>query len=289
MTVPRSGWVKPESDRRLSDLVSVGLLTRVFPADVVDAVVAAAGRTELRQRALPARVVTYFAIVMALHSEGSYEDVFAQLTDGLSWTTGWEQSWSPPTKSAIFQARSRLGYEPLRDLFARVARPVAGVDTPGSWLAGRRLVAIDGTCVDVPDTPANADFFGRPPASRGEQSAFPQARLVAVAECGTHAIFDAVLGPCRTSEIEMARALAGRLKPGMLVLADRGLYGFKLWSQAAGTGADLLWRVKTTLRPRHVQTLPDGSWLARIVATSGANRASTAPLNVIEDSNSSRI
>ena len=163
MTVPRSGWVKPESDRRLSDLVSVGLLTRVFPADVVDAVVAAAGRTELRQRALPARVVTYFAIGMALHSEGSYEDVFAQLTDGLSWTTGWEQSWSPPTKSAIFQARSRLGYEPLRDLFARVARPVAGEDTPGSWLAGRRLVAIDGTCVDVPDTPANADFSGGRP------------------------------------------------------------------------------------------------------------------------------
>ena len=258
----------------------MGLLTRVFPADVVDAVVAAAGRTELRQRALPARVVTYFSIGMALHSEGSYEDVFAQLTDGLSWTTGWEQSWSPPTKSAIFQARSRLGYEPLRDLFARVARPVAGADTPGSWLAGRRLVTIDGTCVDVPDTPANADFFGRPPASRGEQSAFPQARLVAVAECGTHAIFDAVLGPCRTSEIEMARALAGRLEPGMLVLADRGRYGFKLWSQAAGTGADLLWRVKTTLRPRHVQTLPDGSWLARIVATSGANRASTPPLNV---------
>ena len=278
--MPRSGWVKPESGRRLSDLVSVGLLTRVFPADVVDAVVAAAGRTEQRQRALPARVVAYFAIGMALYSEGSYEDVFAQLTDGLSWTTGWEQSWSPPTKSAIFQARSRLGYEPLRDLFARVARPVAREDTPGSWLAGRRLVAIDGTCVDVPDTPENADFFGRPPSSRGEQSAFPQARLFAVAECGTHAMFDAVVGPCRTSEIEMARELAGRLEPGMLVLADRGLYGFKLWSQAAGTGADLLWRVKTTLRPRHVETLPDGSWLARIVATSGLNRASTPPLNV---------
>ena len=258
----------------------MGLLARGFPADVVDAVVAAAGRTEQRQRALPARVVAYFAIGMALYSEGSYEDVFAQLTDGLSWTTGWEQSWSPPTKSAIFQARSRLGYEPLRDLFARVARPVAREDTPGSWLAGRRLVAIDGTCVDVPDTPENADFFGRPPSSRGEQSASPQARLFAVAKCGTHAMFDAVVGPCRTSEIEMARELAGQLEPGMLVLADRGLYGFKLWSQAAGTGADLLWRIKTTLRPRHVETLPDGSWLARIVATSGLNRASTPPLNV---------
>ena len=129
------------------------------------------------------------------------------------------------------------------------------------------MLAIDGTCVDVRDTLANADFFGRPPASRGEQSAFPQARLVAVVECGTHEIFDEVLGQCRSSEIEMARALAGRLERGMLVLADGGLYGFKLWSQAAGTGADLLWRVKTTLRRRDVQRLRDGYWLARIVAT----------------------
>jgi hypothetical protein len=278
--VPRSGWVKPESDRRLSDLVSVGLLTRVFPADVVDAVIAQAGRTQVRSRSLPARVVAYFSIGMALHSEGSYEDVFGQLTDGLSWTTGWEQSWSIPTKSAIFQARSRLGFEPVRDLFTRVARPLARTDTPGSWLAGRRLVAIDGTCVDVPDTPANADFFGRPPSSRGEKSAFPQARLVALAECGTHALFDAAVGACTTSEIELARELVGRLEPGMLVLADRGLYGFKLWTQAAGTGADLLWRVKTTLRPRHVETLSDGSWLARIIATSGTSRAHTPPLTV---------
>ncbi|NMO05335.1 IS4 family transposase, partial [Gordonia sp. TBRC 11910] len=144
------------SDRRLSDLVSVGLLTRVFPADVVDEVIAAAGRTEQRQRALPARVMAYFAIGMALFSDGSYEDVYAALTDGLSWTSRWRHSWAAPTKSAIFQARSRLGFEPVRDLFARVAGPLAGPDTPGSWLAGRRLVAIDGTVVDVPDTPENA-------------------------------------------------------------------------------------------------------------------------------------
>jgi hypothetical protein len=278
--VPRSGWVKPVSDRRLSDLVSVGLLTRVFPPDVVDAVIAEAGRTQARERVLPARVMAYFSIGMALHSDGSYEDVFAQLTDGLSWTTGWAQSWSPPTKSAIFQARSRLGFEPMRDLFARVSHPVARADTPGSWLAGRRLVAIDGTCVDVPDTPVNADFFGRPASGRGEKSAFPQARLVALAECGTHAVFDAVIGACRTSEIELARELVSRLTPGMLVLADRGLYGFKLWSQAAATGADLLWRVKETLRPRHVETLPDGSWRASIIATSGVNRTATPPLDV---------
>ena len=152
----------------------------------------------------------------------------------------------------------------MRDLFVRVARPVARAGTPGSWLAGRRVVAIDGTCVDVPDTVVNAEFFGRPASSRGENAAFPQARLVAVAECGTHAVFDAEIGACRTSEIELARELVGRFTPGMLVLADRGLYGFKLWSQAAATGADLLWRVKATLRPRHVETLSDGSWLARL-------------------------
>ena len=278
--MPRSGWRKSESDRRLADLVSVGLLTRVFPAEVVDRVVADAGRTELRSRSWPARVVAYFSIGMALYSEGSYEDVFAQLTDGLSWSAGWSQSWSPPSKSAIFQARVRLGFEPVRDLFAEVACPLAKPDTPGSWLGGRRLVAIDGTCLDVADTPANAGFFGRPGSSRGEQSAFPQARMVALAECGTHAIFDAEIDGCATSEIEIARKLIARLTPGMLVTADRGFYGFGLWKQAAATGADLLWRVKTNLKPAHVETLSDGSWLAQIRPTSGPNRSTTEPLRV---------
>lgn len=272
--------MKRESDRRLSDLVSVGLLTRVFPAEVVDEVIAAAGRTEQRHRPLPARVMAYFSIGMALYAQESYEDVFAALTDGLSWSSGWSQSWSPPTKSAIFQARARLGYEPVRELFVRVARPLARGDTPGSWLAGRRLVALDGTCLDLPDTPANTEFFGRPASGRGERSAYPQARLVAVAECVTHAVFDAVTGPCRTSEIEMARELLARLEPGMLVLADRGFYGFHLWKRAADTGADLLWRVETNLRPRHVQTLTDGSWLARITPTSGPDRRRSDPLTV---------
>lgn len=142
------------------------------------------------------------------------------------------------------------------------------------------MVAVDGTCLDLADTSANTEYFGRPASSRGEQSAFPQARMVALAECGTHAIIDAEIGPCSTSEIELARGLAGRFKPGMLVLCDRGFYGFKLWAQAAATGADLLWRVKTNLRPRYLESLADGSWLARIVPTSGAGRSRTEPLTV---------
>jgi hypothetical protein len=102
------------------------------------------------------------------------------------------------------------------------------------------LVGIDGTCLDLPDTSVNAEHFGRPGSARGERSAYPQARLVAVAECGTHAMFDAVMGPCTTAEIAASRELAGRLGPEMLVLAGRGFYGFDLWTRAAATGADLL-------------------------------------------------
>jgi len=263
----------------LSDLVSVGLLTRVFPPDLVDEVIAGVGRTEQRNRSLPARVMAYFAIGMALYSDGTYEDVLAQLTDGLSWSSRWSMSWSAPSKSAIFQARARLGAEPLRELFARVARPLAAADAPGAWLAGRRLVAIDGTCLDVADTVESASFFGRPGVNKGEQAAFPQARVVALAECGTHAIFDAVVGPYTTSETELSRELVARLEPGMLLLADRGVYGYRLWQQACLTGADLLWRVNSVLKPRHVETFDDGSWLAEIKPGGNAGRTAV-PLRV---------
>jgi Insertion element 4 transposase N-terminal len=181
-------------------LVSVGVLTRVFPPALVDEVIAGVGRTEQRHRALPARVMAYFSIGMALYSEGSYEDVLAQLTDGLSWASGWRESYSPPSKSAIFQARARLGSEPLAALFERVARPIGDEATPGVWLAGRRLVAVDGTCLDVADTTVNAEYFGRPGVNKGEQAAFPQARVVALAECGTHAVFAARVGAYTQSE-----------------------------------------------------------------------------------------
>ena len=251
------------SERRLSDLVSVGVLCRTFPPDLVDEVIAECGRTELRNRSLPARVMAYFAIGMALHAEGSYEDVLALLADGLAWSSG-EEPLRLPSKSAIFQARARLGADPVRELFGRVAVPLAGPGTPGAWLAGRRLVAIDGTCLDVADTVENDEWFGRPGVMKGERAAFPQARLVAVAECGTHAIFDAVVGGYSTAENTLARQVIDRLEPGMLVLADRGFCGYPLWSRAAATGADLLWRASSKLKPRPIETLDDGSWLAEL-------------------------
>jgi len=248
----------------LSDLVSVGLMTRVFPPDVVDEVIAAAGRTEQRHRSLPARVMAYFAVGMALHSEGSYEDVLGLLTDGLAWAGPDAEPVKLPSKSAIFQARERLGAAPVRALFDRVAQPMATEATPGAFLAGRRMVAIDGTCLDVADTAGNDGFFGRPGVNKGERSAFPQARVVALAECATHAIFDAEVGPCTTSELALSKTLVDRLEPGMVLLADRGFTGFDLWQQASGTGADLLWRATNNVRPRQVETLADGSWLGEM-------------------------
>ena len=272
--MPRGGWRKPASDRRLSDLVSVGVLTRAFPPALVDEVVAGCGRTEQRNRSLPARAMAYFSIGMALHSEGSYEDVLALLTDGLAWTSG-EDPMVLPSKSAVFQARARLGSEPLQKLFSRVAVPLAGTGTPGAWLGGRRLVAIDGTCLDVADTPENSAYFGRPGVNKGERAAFPQARVVAVAECGTHAIFDAAVGKYTTPENTMAVELIDRLQPGTLLLADRGFCGFPLWSRAAATGADLLWRAMPNMKPRPIETLTDGSWLAELRPSGSAGRKAT--------------
>jgi hypothetical protein len=264
-------------------LVSVGVLTRVFPPGLVDEVIAGAGRTEQRHRSLPARVMAYFSIGMALYSQGSYEDVLAQLTDGLSWVSGWQEEYRPPSKSAIFQARARLGSEPLAALFARVATPLGTDAMPGVWLAGRRLVAVDGCCLDVADTSVNAEFFGRPGVNKGEQAAFPQARLVALAECGTHAMFAAQVGPYTQSEATLTGALLDRLEPGMLVLADRGFFSYALWRKAIGTGADLLWRIRTDPagpKPQHLRDLQDGSWLAHLRRATPAAARRQEPLLV---------
>lgn len=262
----------------------MGVLTRVFPPALVDEVIEAAGRTQQRHRALPARVMAYFAIGMGLYSEGSYEDVLAQLTDGLSWASGWAEEYPLPSKSAIFQARQRLGSQPLIDLFAQVAKPLGGPGAPGVWVAGRRLVAVDGTCLDVADTPANEEHFGRAGVAKGEKAAFPMARVLAVAEVGTHAIFAARVGAYGESEGAMAaELLPAALEAGMLLTADRGFFSYALWRTAAATGADLLWRVRTDRagpKPEHIEDLPDGTWLARLRRSTPAAERNAEPMVV---------
>jgi hypothetical protein len=249
---------------QLADSVSVGVLEKAFSRALVDEVIDACGRREQRVRALPARVMAYFCLGLALWSDGSYEDVLGMVSSGLVWAQGGDGPPQMASKVALFKARVRLGPEPLEMLFRRGAVPIGKPDWDDCFLGGRRLLAIDGTTMDVPDTTANDEHFGRAGVSKGERSAFPLARLVAVAECGTHAILDAEIGPYTTSEVGLSKGLVDRFTPGSLVIADRGFYGYDLWVRAAATGADLLWRVKKNLKPVFVEDLGDGSWLGEI-------------------------
>jgi hypothetical protein len=266
--VPRSGWRKPETDQRLSDHISIGVLTRVFPPEVVDAVVAEAGRTEQRQRLLPARVVVYYVLGLALFSHCAYEEVMRMLVEGLSWSQGWATAWNVPTKAALFKARARLGPEPLEALYRQCAAPLATKKTEGAWYRQWRLMSVDGTCLDVADTAANEAAFGRPGSKRPDGvGGFPQIRVLGLAECGTHAIVDATIGKYNEAEQRLLPRLFASFAPGMLVLADRGFFSHALWTEGQATGADLLWRTKRNHVLPVEQRLSDGSFLSRIYPT----------------------
>jgi Insertion element 4 transposase N-terminal/Transposase DDE domain len=281
--VPRAGQLKPPSDHRLTDHVSIGVLTRVFPPELVDGVVAEAERAERRHRLLPARVVVYYVLALALFADSSYEEVMRQLVEGLAWESGWRQSWEVPQKGSIFKARQRLGAEPLELLFRAVAAPLAGEFTRGAFYRGLRLVSLDGTCLDVADTPQNEQAFGRPGSSRREGGgAFPQLRMVALAESGTHAIFNAALGPYRSAEQALAEQLWDSLGEGMLCLADRNFYSFERFPTAAATGAQLLWRVGSSVQLPREQALSDGSYLTHLSHSNHGKRRRGAQVRVVE-------
>jgi hypothetical protein len=261
--MPRAGWVKPESEVSLSDHISIGLLTKTYPPELVDGVVASTERTQLRHRLLPARVVVYYVMALSLYSQASYEEVMRFLVQGLSWLTHWRKGWQVPTKAAIFKSRQRLGVEPMQELFRLTAQPLAGSETEGAWYRGWRVMALDGSCLDVADTEANEIAFGRPGSAREGRAGFPQLRLVGLAECGTHAIVAAAMGPYRGPERELVRRLLPALQPEMLCLADRGLYSFQLWQQAQAQGAALLWRIGTKPHLDASHRFADGSYLAQ--------------------------
>jgi Insertion element 4 transposase N-terminal/Transposase DDE domain len=246
----------------------------MFPPSLVDSALAATGRVEQRSRLLPARLVVYFVLAMCLFSGQSYEEVARLLTDGLR-ERRWRTGWTVPSTAAIWKARSRLGVEPVKRLFSTVCAPVADRETRGAFYRSWRLAAIDGTTFDLPDTTANVAAFGRPPRSgRGEKEVgYPQIRMVGLVECGTHVVFDAALGPLRTGEHDLARRVFGSLRPGILVLADRGFVGVALWQTAAATGADLLWRVRKDIVLPVIEQLPDGSYVSEIFGPGNVHHA----------------
>jgi hypothetical protein len=267
---------------RLSDRISLGVIARAVPPARVQQVLAETGRASERERDLPAPVMVYYAIALALYMGSSTREVLRCLLEGLRWLWGAE-AVKVAGKSGISQARSRLGEAPLRRLYEALVQPIATPATKGAWYRGWRLASLDGSCLDVADTEENRAEFGLPGASRGE-SAFPQLRLVALVENGTHVLFGACLGRTTEGETTLAQAVLGALRPGMLCLADRYFFGFALWQRAASTGADLLWRVKGNLRLPREQVLPDGSYLSTIYPSDKDRRHRTGglPVRVVE-------
>jgi hypothetical protein len=242
------------------------VITKTFPLTKVKAVVAATGKSSQRQRDLPAHVVVYYVIALALYMQASYREVLRCLLEGIQWLLGPAAQVKVAGKSGISQARSRLGWEAVQQLHDEVVRPIAVAATRGAWYGGWRLVSLDGSTLDVADESDNEKAFGRPGASRGA-SAYPQIRFVSLVENGTHVLFGSAMGDYRAGEITLAQKVVRSLRQGMLCLADRNFFGFSLWNQARKTGADLLWRVKKNLRLRREKQLADGSYLSRIYAS----------------------
>ena len=263
---------------RVSDHISLGVIARAFPPGEVRRVLAETGRASERERDLPAHVMVYYAIALALYAGSGTREVLRCLLEGLRWLWGAE-AVRVAGKSGISQARTRLGEAPLRRLYERVVRPVATPATKGAWYREWRLVSLDGSCLDVADTAENEAAFGRPGAGRGE-SAFPQVRFVALVENGTHVLFGARLGGFAEGETTLAHGALPALRPGMLCLADRQFFGHALWQEAAATGADLLWRVKRNLRLPREARLADGSYLSTIYPSEKDRRHRTAGVRV---------
>jgi hypothetical protein len=267
---------------RVSDHISLGVIAQTFPIEEVRRVLAETGKASARERDLPAHVMVYYAIALALYMTAGTREVLRCLLEGLRWLWGAE-AVKVAGKSGISQARTRLGEAPLCRLYEQVVHPVATRATKGAWYRRWRLVSVDGSCLDVADTEENRTAFERPGASRGE-SAFPQLRFVALVENGTHVLFGARLGGFAEGETTLAREVLAALRPGMLCLADRQFFGHALWQEAAATGADLLWRVKRNLRLPREAVLADGSYLTTIYPSEKdrRHRANGCRLRVVE-------
>ena len=268
---------------RITDYISLGVIAQFFPADEVREVLKQTRRASVRERDLPAHVVVYYVIALALYMRSSYREVLRCLLEGVQWLLDPSTAVKVAGKSGISQARSRLGSEPLKKLYEASVAPIAERRTKGAWYREWRLISLDGSTLDTADTEENEKAFGRPGASRGA-SAFPKIRFVALLENGTHVLWAARMSKYATDEITLAQDVVPALSKGMLCLADRFFPSYKLWQTAARTEADLLWRTRQNARLDVDQRLPDGSYLSRIYATTSdlSNQRKGIVVRVIE-------
>ena len=259
-------------------------LTEAFPREVVEKILEETDHAGVRRRKLPSYLMVYYVIALGLMVSLSAREVLRrllgdvrdQLSDGAEMIA---------SRAAICKARVRLGVEPIRELFDRVVGPVAKRSTKGAWFKRLRVVALDGSSLNLQDTEENRKRYGKAPAAGKKTGPLPLVRFVALCEIGTHVLFAARMAAWKVSEVALAKLLIDRLEPGMLCLADRLFYGFDLWNQAVATGADLLWRVQKTIPLPRLKMLKDGSYLSEVRARSTAKvaeRARRVVVRVIE-------
>lgn len=241
----------------MSDQVRLGVLTRWVTPELVDEVLAECARRDKNPGALPAGFMAYYTLALALFQHDSYDDVAENLVSEIG-----AMACDIPNKASFTRARQRLGPQVLETLFRRLAVPLSRPRLAGAFWRGLRLAAVDGFVLDAPDTPANRCAFGGP-VKNGLAAGFPQARVVTLTECGTHAQIDAAVGGFSGGEPELAIKLAPSAA-GMLVIMDRGFPGVALWKAFTGCGAHLLIRARSCVAARPVQRLADGTYLARM-------------------------
>lgn len=237
----------------------------VISADVIEQALGHTNSIEERKRKLPSQLVVCLVIAMSLWSLDSMETVLKNLVNGLSrqWTK-LGQYWKVPSSSSISEARQRVGCRVVSQLFEQIVKPLATCETPGAILGGLRVMAVDGTVLDVPDSKANARVFGYPGSRPGTQAAFPKVRLVMLIEAGTHLIVDALMCPYRIGERVRALKLLRSCTEGMLLMWDRGFHSYRMVHTTLATGCQYLGRVPANVKFHVVKDLDDGSYLSWI-------------------------
>jgi hypothetical protein len=260
-----------EHERNFCQELSVEALQRAVPPEAIRAVLRERGNPVRRARKLTAEATIWVLIALNVYTHLAVGHVLRKVSQGLRFI--WpDPTYRVPGASAFVYRRYQLGAAPVVALYERLARPIATAQTPGAFRFGLRLMALDGTVEDVPDSPANAAAFGRQHGSRGD-SAFPQGQGVYLVECGTHAIVDATFGPYGTSERDGAHALLRAVSADMLVMWDRGLHEYDLLTAVRQREAQVLGRLPAHVKPEWVASLPDGSTLAYLRPSAPQRRA----------------
>jgi Insertion element 4 transposase N-terminal/Transposase DDE domain len=225
---------------------------------MVDEVLAETGALHQRLRKLPARVIVYLLLAAALFEECGYLGVWRKLTAALD-------SIPIPkiTGAALWDARTRLGVRPMRALFDLLRGPASAIRTGGARWKGMLTVAIDGTYLDVPDSPMHRARLGKT-SNQYATSGYPQICLTALVACGTRAIIDAAFGPRSRGESVYGKRLMRSLHAGIIVLLDRGFSSNTFLQAVAGTEAAFLARLTSARKPPVLARYDDGSFLSRI-------------------------